>query len=129
MSNAFCFAESLNHTIIFWPSPQNNIYILKNIKKNSVLGYRYFDLTETESITLELRGKGKGKIQILSAEDGRPAATLKFEGSDGWTTVASKLDTAVMTENKGGHEVLKKMPILIKYLGRGKIDFKSFKLA
>ena len=102
---------------------------VKNIKKNSVLGYRYFDLTETESITLELRGKGKGKIQILSAEDGRPAATLKFEGSDGWTTVASKLDTAVMTENKGGHEVLKKMPILIKYLGRGKIDFKSFKLA
>ncbi|MDO5138521.1 MAG: hypothetical protein Q4D71_08720, partial [Oscillospiraceae bacterium] len=121
--------EKAGHEINADTETDAPVSYVKNIKKNSVLGYRYFDLTETESISLELHGKGKGEIQILSAEDGRPAATLQFEGSDGWTTVGSKLDTAAMLDDKGGHEALKKMPILIKFLGRGKIDLKSFTLS
>ena len=99
-----------------------------NIKNNCVLGYRYFDVTETKSITLELRGRGKGDILVLSAEGGHPAAKLHFDGSSQWTAVTAELDTAYLKQAAGDQASLQKMQLLLKYKGKGNIDLKSFTL-
>jgi hypothetical protein len=100
-----------------------------NLKRNSVLGYRYFDLSSTKRISLEVRGKGKGEFQILSAETGSPAAVLRFDGSSDWTTVTADLDTGVMLKTADGQAPLEEMPLLIRYKGWGKADLKGFTLS
>ena len=74
-----------------------------------------------------MRGKGKGEIRSLSAEGAGPAAVLRFGGSEDWTAVTGALDTGVL-RGTSEQESLEKMPLLIQYMGRGKIDLKSFTL-
>ncbi len=102
-----------------------------NIKNRCVMEYRYFDVSGTRSISLEVRGRGKGEFRILAAEGGEPAAVLRFGGSGDWTAVTAELDAAALlksAEAAGRPVSPEKMPILIRYTGRGKVDLRSFTL-
>lgn len=123
--------EDAGHEINVDTETEAPVSYVANMNKNCALGYRYFDLTETENISLELRGRGKGEIEISSAEKGAPAAILKFSGSSGWTSISAGLDTEMMLReaiSNGELVSLKKMPLYIRFKGRGKIDIKSFTL-
>lgn len=52
---------------------------IKNIKDGCVLGYRYFDLRETNKLLLSLEGKGRGEIEIFYEENGPKVASSSFE--------------------------------------------------
>ena len=47
-----------------------------NIRNGTVIGYRYFDLSGAESVTVTLRGLAHGKLLISTEENGMPIAEI-----------------------------------------------------
>ena len=87
--------------------------------------------TNDQALMEALDKAGKGEFRIRAAEGGEPAAVLRFGGSGDWTAVTAELDAAALlksAEAAGRPVSPEKMPILIRYTGRGKVDLRSFTL-
>ena len=51
---------------------------IKNIKDGCLIGYKYFDFTNTNKVVLSLKGKGKGKIGIRYLEEENDEILVDF---------------------------------------------------
>jgi len=53
---------------------------IANLRDGAVVGFRYFDLTGTSAVELELRGDGTGQVEVATELDGPAVATAPVTG-------------------------------------------------
>ena len=89
---------------------------LKNISKNTVIGYKYFSFESCRSVQLQLRGDASGTLSLNLTEEGDPVVSypLKLSGED-WETVT--IDFSVQSVKSGFY---------LSYEGEGSFDFLAF---
>ena len=90
---------------------------IANMCDGAVAGFKYFDLTSTKEISVNIRGKAEGVLHISTEEYGVPAAEIPVVSS-------RKLQSfhAPMKARAG------RQPLFFKFTGRGSFDFISFEL-
>lgn len=94
------------------------------IKNGCVVGYKYFDLTETKHITITARG-GDGILEILGSEDGQSVGEIRI--SHHWDNVGTDLNTAKLSQKAGCP--VGRCPIFLRYKGRGNVELLQFTLS
>ena len=66
---------------------------IRGIRKNCLIGYKYFDFDHCKSVTLKVRGDAKGVLEIRLTEEGEPVACLPMElATAEWTTIEVPLE-------------------------------------
>lgn len=88
---------------------------IANGKDGLVAGYKYFDLTGAERITVRVRGSARGCLFVRTGPKGGSLAAIKISPSKNWTAV-----TAALTPSTGTH------PLYFCYEGIGKLDILDF---
>ena len=94
------------------------------IKNGCVVGYKYFDLTETKHITITTRG-GDGIMEILGSEDGQSVGEIRI--SHHWNNVGTDLNTAKLSQKAGCPA--SRCPLYLRYKGRGNVELLQFTLS
>ena len=94
------------------------------IKKGCVVGYKYFDLTETKHITITARG-GDGIMEILGSEDGQSVGEIRI--SHHWNNMGTDLNTANLSQKAGCP--VGRCPLYLRYKGRGNVELLQFTLS
>lgn len=94
------------------------------IKNGCVVGYKYFDLTETKHITITARG-GDGIMEILGSEDGQSVGEIRI--SHHWNNMGTDLNTAKLSQKAGCP--VGRCPIFLRYKGRGNVELLQFTLS
>lgn len=94
------------------------------IKNGCVVGYKYFDLTETKHITITARG-GDGIMEILGSEDGQSVGEIRI--SHHWNNVGTDLNTAKLSQKAGCPA--SRCPLYLRYKGRGNVELLQFTLS
>lgn len=89
---------------------------IKNICKNTVIGYKYFSFESCRNVQLQLRGNARGTLYLKLTEEGNPVAAypLKLSGEE-WETVT--MDFSVQSLKSGFY---------LSYEGEGSFDFLAF---
>lgn len=90
---------------------------ISNLRKGTVMGFKYFDCQNTVLKSLTTRGSNLTNIEIATAWDGKAIATVNLAGSTEWRT----------------HDVNVLLPdgvqaIYIRYNGLGRLSLKEFTL-
>ena len=88
------------------------------MKDGATAGFKYFDLSETKTITVTVRGKGNGSMVVRNGEKGEVIAKIAVKASKEWSDFSGE----VKTGNLG------KAGLFFTYEGTGAIDFLSFTL-
>ena len=94
------------------------------IKNGCVVGYKYFDLTETKHITITARG-GDGIMEILGSEDGQSVGEIRI--SHHWNNMGTDLNTANLSQKAGCP--VGRCPLYLRYKGRGNVELLQFTLS
>ena len=94
------------------------------IKNCCVVGYKYFDLTETKHITITARG-GDGIMEILGSEDGQSVGEIRI--SHHWNNMGTDLNTANLSQKAGCP--VGRCPLYLRYKGRGNVELLQFTLS
>lgn len=94
------------------------------IKNGCVVGYKYFDLTETKHITITARG-GDGIMEILGSEDGQSVGEIRI--SRHWNNVGTDLNIAKLSQKAGCPA--SRCPLYLRYKGRGNVELLQFTLS
>lgn len=96
-------------------------HFVANMTNNTVVGFKYFEFTGLEKISLQIKGKANGTIIIyhhnpeVAADDSLATKEIKIDEDQAWLT-----NEIVLTE-----PVLKGVyPIYIRYVGEGYINLK-----
>ncbi len=88
-----------------------------NICDGAVVGYKYFDLTDTKTIRLNIKGNASGTVSICTEEYGAPIAKIQVE-----PTRSTKGFTADISAATGV------LPLFFKFEGKGAFNLYSFDL-
>ena len=64
---------------------------ITNLKDGTLVGYKYFDLSETEKIALVYKAAEDCRIEVRTAENGDCAATLQLTASEDWSRAEAPL--------------------------------------
>lgn len=94
-----------------------NVSFIKNIKDQTVIGYKYFAFSGAGTLALELRGSFRGTITVSHGED-KKEQIGQFDGSVEsvhWTVKTIPADFA-----KGTHA------LYLTFEGEGKLEFRTF---
>ena len=83
----------------------------------AVAGYKYFDLSETKEISIQICGNASGTVYIRTEEKGKPVAAIPVKAERARKSFSAKL---------AGLE--KKEALFFCYEGKGSFDFHSFDL-
>ena len=83
----------------------------------SVAGYKYFDLSETKEIRINICGNASGTVYIRTRENENPAAEIPVKVSRERKEFSAKLTG-----------LGKKEALFFCYEGKGSFDFHSFDL-
>ena len=83
----------------------------------SVAGYKYFDLSETKEIRINICGNASGTVYIRTRENEKPAAEIPVKVSRERKEFSAKLTG-----------LGKKEALFFCYEGKGSFDFHSFDL-
>lgn len=94
------------------------------IKNGCVVGYKYFDLTETKHITITARG-GDGIMEILGSEDGQSVGEIRI--SPNLDNMGTDLNTANLSQKAGCP--IGRCPLYLRYKGRGNVELLQFTLS
>ena len=94
------------------------------IKNGCVVGYKYFDLTETKHITITARG-GDGIMEILGSEDGQSVGEIRI--SHHWNNMGTDLNTAKLSQKAGCPA--SRCPLYLRYKGSGNVELLQFTLS
>ena len=84
-------------------------------KNGLVAGFKYFDLTGAERITLRLRGTARGQLFIRTDPRGEALGTIAVHPSKEWTSYTVPLIPCTGTR-----------ALYLCYEGRGKLDILDF---
>lgn len=90
-----------------------------NFCPGCTVGFKYFDLRETKSISVNLHGRGKGEVVIRRSEKGEPVCRIPVSPCSETTGFTGKLPSGL-----GEREAL-----FFTLEGTGRFDFLSFDLA
>lgn len=90
---------------------------IRNIKEGCLIGWKYFDLSATETVTLKIKGKAKGELALRYVENGAQDAPVAFE-------VNGETEVTLPITNKVSKSALY---VYVK-LCKGKFDFYSIEL-
>ena len=74
---------------------------IHNIKQGCLIGYKYFDLTNSSSVVLTVQGKASGKIALRNSEKGKNEAEVSFT-----STKDKKTEVKIPLPKKGDKETL-----------------------
>lgn len=55
------------------------IQYVKNIRNQTIIGYKYFSFMETKEISFRLRGKGKGKMWVMTSPDEKAERSIPID--------------------------------------------------
>lgn len=94
---------------------KDEIQYIQNIRNRCLIGYKYFDLSETEKITLNLSGDFRGFLYIRLSENGKNLHK---------TPINAKKKTITINIEKQS----KKEALYLYFEGHGKLDLYSFEL-
>ncbi|MFE3105089.1 family 43 glycosylhydrolase [Nocardia tengchongensis] len=89
---------------------------IANMRDGAVAGFKYFDISEPTTLTLETRGSGRGMVEVSDSLAGPPIATVPV-GPD-----VSCAEARIDALNP-------RMALYFRYRGTDTIDFHSFTLA
>lgn len=64
---------------------------IDEISDGTLVGFRYFDFSGKESLSLVYRGSGSGTVRVCTELNGAPIAELAVSPSESWTTVSAEL--------------------------------------
>lgn len=90
---------------------------IANMCDGAVAGFKYFDLTETKEIIVNIKGKAEGVLHISTEEYGVPAAEIPVVSSRKLQSLHASLKA------RAGRQ-----PLFFKFKGKGSFDFVSFEL-
>jgi hypothetical protein len=94
------------------------VQYVANIRHGAVVGYKYFDVTESISVRVRLRGKANGKLLVKTDADGDLCGEIAVSlDTEAWTTLAGNVRIG-----RGIHA------LYFCYEGEGALDFKGFEL-
>lgn len=88
---------------------------IANGKDGLVAGFKYFDLTGAERITVRVRGSARGTLYVRTDPKGETLAELWLSPSKDW-----KAYSATLRSCAGTH------PLYLCYVGKGKLDILDF---
>lgn len=89
---------------------------IKGMRDGSTAGFKYFDLGGTARVTVTVRG-GAGTVAVKSDLRGRPAGMIELINTGGWQCRSTLISLPAG-----------KTALYFTYIGKGKIDFLSFRL-
>ncbi len=96
------------------------VQYIANFCNGAVAGFKYFDLSETTGITVNLSGRGYGFITIRTSEDGKTLLRIPVHATQGKKTKAySGVFPKKLTEKEA---------IYIGFKGKGRFKLLSFEL-
>ena len=90
---------------------------IANMDDGAVAGFKYFDLTQTSKIRINIKGNASGNVYIRTAEGQQPAAKIEVKPTKEVHGFGSEL--------KAPGE---KQALFFKFEGKGSFDFISFDL-
>lgn len=94
------------------------VQYIKNMQDGSVAGYKYFDLENPSSISMEIRGNAEGIVEIKNRPEGEKIGEIKIHVSGmQWQSFSGSIDA------KNG-----KTALYFAFHGTGSFDFRSFTL-
>jgi len=90
---------------------------VKGMTDSAVAGFKYFDFTGGERISVRVRCEGEGCIEISTQKNAEPCVRISIAGKN------------VMSEFEGAGEIPAGISALyFKYIGKGCVDLISFKI-
>lgn len=93
----------------------NNPQYIQNVFNGCMVGYKYFDLSETSKISLNVHGNFKGNVYIRLKENGENLYKTPINAKNGTFSIN------IAPQNK-------KEALYFYFEGHGKLDFYSFEL-
>lgn len=90
---------------------------ITNIKDGTIIGFKYFDVKDLESISVMVKATGKGKFRIRKEMNGVDIGNIPVHCCEKWTHCSStvKLENGINS-------------LYFLYEGLGSVEFKSFEL-
>lgn len=97
---------------------KNAVQYIANMQDGAVAGFKYFQVQDASSITVEVSGKGMGTLEVSTAESfADTAAVIPVGASGSMIQVSAPLN---LTDGV--------CPLYFRFQGQGSIDFYSFEL-
>ena len=93
-----------------------NQYIA-NVKNGTVIGYKYFLFDHLNKMSVQVWGKAKGEFQIFTSFDERPIGIIPILLENNQNTFISDI-----------RPISGKYPLYFRYVGKGTLNFESFRL-
>lgn len=90
---------------------------IANLRSGAVVGYRYFDLPKSGSVTIHTRGTKSGCVEIRTSQDGAVIAEIPTSTGPEW--LETRADYHV---KPGVHE------LWFRFIGEGSMEFRKFYL-
>lgn len=97
---------------------KENALILTDISRGTVIGYKYFDFQDADTLTVSVRGMGEGALEVRNSMDGPLCGKIAVTPSESWQTIS-----APMGFGSG------KQPLYLRYAGTGSIEIREFTLS
>ena len=88
---------------------------IANGKDGLVAGFKYFDLSGAERITVRVRGTARGTLFVRTDPKGEALAALALSPSKDWTAYSAALRPCAGTH-----------PLYLCYAGKGRLDILDF---
>ena len=92
---------------------------ITDIRNGCVVGYKYFDLTETDGLAVTVRG-GNGTLELLGGEEGKAIAAFILSPTTDWTTYRIPFSPNELAA--AADCPVKRCPVYLRYRGKGKLD-------
>lgn len=97
---------------------ENGDQYIADMQDGAVAGFKYFDLGDTTTISVQVRGNAKGELIVLSSIGGNIMACIPVELNDSYKFFDSKLEVQDTVS-----------ALIFQFNGTGYLDFKSFILS
>ncbi|MGL9878707.1 family 43 glycosylhydrolase [Enterococcus sp. DIV0240d] len=96
----------------------NGDQYIANITSGTVIGYKYFDLSKTTKVSIQVRGSGNGKFKILNRVNGEEISSINIKVQSEHQNFSNNINLDST-----------KSALYFKYEGTGIIEFLSFTLS
>ena len=100
------------------PDGQSGIQYIGNMRDGSTAGFKYFDLRDTDKVSVMVRGSGTGVMVVRDGENGAELARIPVCANEAWRSYEGMLKSG--SSDKSG--------LFFTYEGSDAIDFLSFSL-
>lgn len=90
---------------------------ITGIVNGTVIGFKYFTLSEQSEISIKTRGRGNGYFEVLTSFDGPVIMKIPIRSSKDWKQHKETLTKRLVNE-----------PIYLRYIGKGKQELITFSI-